>query len=359
MSFEIGIIGAGGVAALHAESAAKAGLRVRAVCDVQPERARALAEKTPGALVTASRDELLAIPQITAVAVATPNALHKDMAIAALRAGKDVLLEKPMGMNPAECDAIIEAVRETGRLLQLGFVCRCAPATEAARKLVVDGRLGRIYHAKASLYRRRGIPGLGHWFTTRSQSGGGVLMDLGVHLIDMVLYLTGHPKAQRASAVCTSTFGAPIDRYLFTEMWGGPPNPAGTFDVEDGATALVRLEGGMTMELNVTWAADVPEGGLGDGIVLLGDRGGCRFDPWRNEMTVTTEKDGALVDEQPPLPECDPWATAWHRQYEVFARNVAGRIPPEASAEDGRTVQALIDGLYCSARAGREVELSP
>ncbi|MHC4416331.1 MAG: Gfo/Idh/MocA family protein [Planctomycetota bacterium] len=357
MPFEIGIIGAGRVAGLHAEAAAKAGLRVGAVCDVDEARARALAEQCPGAAVTTSRDELLSRPEIAAVAVATPNVYHKETAIAALRAGKDVLLEKPMAMSPAECDEIIETIRQTGRLLQLGFVCRCAPAAVAVRELLAAGRLGRIYHAKASLCRQRGIPGLGRWFTTKSMSGGGVLMDLGVHLLDLVLYLTGFPRATQASAICTSNFGAPLDRYVFEEMWAGPPNLGGVFDVEDGVTALIRFETGLSMELNVTWAVDLPEDVLRTGFVLLGDQGGCFFNVWRNQLTVTTERQGALVHQEPALPEGDAWAAAWREQYVRFARAVTERVAPDASAENGRAVQTLIDAVYRSGREGREVDV--
>ena len=357
MTVQLGIIGGGGIAMLHAEAAAKVGIPLAGVCDTRQERAQALAAKYPGAQATTSLDELLAMPELGAVVVATPNMFHKDMAIAALRAGKDVLLEKPMAMNAAQCDEIIQTMRLTGRLVQLGFVCRCAPASQAAHDLVAAGSLGRVYHARANLCRRRGIPGLGKWFTTKSQSGGGVLMDLGVHLLDLVLHITGYPKAMRAGAVCTSTFGSPIDRYTYTEMWSGPPNRHGRFDVEDAAMALIRFDTGLTMELNVTWAANVPEGVLSDGIVLLGEEGGCYFDLWRNELIVTTERDGELVDERPPLPQCDPWEAAWQRQYELFSHALSHRSVPHASAQDGRIVQALIDVLYRSAEQGHELEI--
>ncbi len=107
MSFSLGIIGAGGIAALHAEAAAAAGLRVAGIYDVLPERAEALAAPYPGAVVAESVEALLGRTEIAAVAVATPNAFHKEHAISALRAGKDVLLEKPMAMTTAECDEII------------------------------------------------------------------------------------------------------------------------------------------------------------------------------------------------------------------------------------------------------------
>jgi predicted dehydrogenase len=355
MALGLGIIGAGGVAALHAEAAAKAGLRLATVCDVDLERARALAAKYPPATTTGSAKELLADPEIAAVVVATPNVLHKDLAVAAMGAGKDVLLEKPMAMNVNECDEIIAARQRTQRLLQLGFVCRCAPAAITARGLLEAGRLGRIYHVKACIYRRRGIPGLGRWFTTRARSGGGVLVDLGVHLIDLALHLTGHPRPARASAVCTSTFGSPIDGYAYESMWGGPPDPQGVFDVEDAATALVRFDGGLSMEFNAIWAADLSEDRMRSQIVLLGDKGGCCLDLWNNNLVLTTEQDGRVADVAEALPDGDAWASAWTRQAKTFARNVEHRTPPDASAEDGRAVQALLEVLYRSAAEGREV----
>jgi predicted dehydrogenase len=355
MALGVGIIGAGGAAGLHAEGASAAGLHLAGICDIDGDRARALAARYPPAQATDTVESFLADPAITAVVVAAPNALHKDLAIAALRAGKDVLLEKPMAMNVEECDEIIAAREQTGRLIQMGFVCRGAPAAVAARRLAESGKLGRIYHAKASIYRCRGIPGLGRWFTTKARSGGGVLMDLGVHLIDLVLHLTGQPRASRVSAVCTSTFGAPIEKYVCDSMWGGPRDPGGVFDVEDAATALVRFDDGMSMELNAVWAADLSEDRMPGQIVLLGDKGGCWLSLWGNELIVTAERDGRVTDAPEALPAVDAWAAAWTTQARTFAQNVEQRTPPPASAEDGRTVQTLVGALYRSAAEGREV----
>ena len=355
MSIALGLIGAGGIAQFHAQIATKVGLKLVAVCDIDEKRAKLLADTYPGAIATNSIDELLANSDVQAVAITTPNATHKPLAIVALKAGKDVLLEKPMAINIAEADELVEAAKNTKQILQVGFVCRYAPASIAAKKYVDSGMLGRIYHVKANLNRRRGIPGLGRWFTTKSQSGGGVLMDLGVHLLDLALHITGHPKPERVCASCTSTFGSPISGYCFNEMWAGPPNSKGVFDVEDAVTALLRFHGGMTLELNTSWAGEIPSGVIKDGLLLLGDKGGCFFDLWANQLTLAHVMEGQLVETKQQFPPEDAWEASWQRQYEVFLDNITKRKAPTASVEDGRAVQLLLDALYKSSEQGCEI----
>ncbi len=357
MSIGLGIIGAGSVAWLHAEAAAKAGVRVAGICDLEGAKARALAVEHANAVATDSLESLLGRDDVDAVVVAVPNCHHKQVAIDAMRAGKDILLEKPMAMSVAECDETIAVAEQTGRLLQMGFVCRGAPAAVAAHRLVGEGRFGRIYHVKASVYRQRGIPGLGRWFTNRAMSGGGALMDVGVHLVDLAMHMTGFPRPARASCVCTGMFGNPVGSYAFEEMWSGPPDAAGLFDVEDAATALVRFDGGLSLELNVTWAANVNPEYLRDAVTLLGDKGGCVADLWNNELIVTTERDGRVVSEKHALPDGDAWGSAWQRQHERFRDCVKSGTRPDPSGADGRAIQTVIDALYRSAAEDREVEV--
>jgi predicted dehydrogenase len=141
-------------------------------------------------------------------------------------------------------------------------------------------------------------------------------------------------------------------------MWAGPPDLGGVFDVEDSATGLIRFPGGLTVELNVTWAVNLPEGLLHDGIVLLGDQGGVTFDVWGDTLTLATEEDGRLADVKTTLSVGDAWGQAWQRQSRRFADCVDSRSPAPASGEDGRAVQAVLDAMYESAAAQREVGVS-
>jgi len=355
-SLRLGLVGAGGIGEVHADACRRAGWTLAAVCDAERSRAETFAGRF-GAAVASDLDALLADPSLDAVAIATPNATHRPLAEAALAAGRHVLLEKPAGMDAAECDRLADAETSSGRILQIGLVCRHTPVAAEVLRLVASGRLGTVYQARANLHRRRGIPGLGGWFTDKSRSGGGPLIDLGVHVVDLVLHVLAQPRVLRASGATYATFGRDIGSYVHREMWGGPPRPGGIFDVEDHASALLRLEGGATFEVNVAWAANLSEDAVRDGILLLGDRGGLFFEPLGNTVRIATEENGRLLDVQPVLDAEDGGQAAWRRQYEAFAAAIRGEGPRVAPVgECGRT-QAAIDAIYRSAEAGREVEV--
>ena len=357
MTFRMGIIGCGAIGNVHAETARRAGLTVAGNWDLLPDRVSGMASKYEGCVGHASVEDLLA-SDVDAVAVAVSNRCHVECAVAALEAGKHVLLEKPMAMNVAQCDEIIAAAERSGKILQLGFVCRGAPASLAVKDFIDAGRFGEIYHAKCSFYRRRGIPGLGGWFTTKAESGGGPLIDLGVHVLDLVMYLTGSHDPVRASGQVVSKFGSPIKDYVFTDMWSGPPKLDGIFDVEDGVTAFIRFGNGMTLELNATWAANLPEGVHANGVTLLGEKAGCFFEVFGDDVTIATEEEGRIVDLNPHFVGGDNKKDdAWDRQYAQFIDAVENGVTPHADGASGRRVQSIIEAIYESSEAQREVEL--
>ncbi len=356
MEMGIGILGAGAIAQVHAQGMAEAGVPLVGFCD--PDQAKAeSAASSFGGEAWADASEMFACDAVKAVVVAVPNQHHASMAIAAMEAGRHVLLEKPMAMNAGECQEILAARDRTGQCLQLGFVCRFAATSLAAAKHIAAGRLGTIYQARAVMLRRRGIPGLGRWFTDRARSGGGVMIDLGPHLVDLVLHLCGRPQVERVSAATSSRFGQPPRGYRFTEMWSGPPNLDGVFDVDDGATAMLRCADGPVITLETAWASHLPDGTISDGVTLLGEGGAMHFDIWGNSVLIGTHMDGELVDVKHPIPEGEGWGTAFAREHACFAAMCEGGSPGP-SGEDGAAVQEILDAMYRSSNEGREVEVS-
>ena len=356
MAGTLGIIGAGGIGRVHAQGAADAGCPVSVFCDSDLDKAREAASPWDAGVV-GSVDELLARDDVTRVVLAVPNALHMPLCIEALKAGKDVLLEKPMALSEAQCGEILEAHRRTSAILQVGFVCRFAATSQVARRVIEEGALGDIYHAKAVMLRRRGIPGLGRWFTTKADSGGGVLIDLGPHLTDLALHLIGRPAVERVSATTSSTFGQPPEAYKFTNMWAGPPDLEGAFDVEDRATAMLRCEQGLSVTIDASWASHLPDGTIADGVTVLGTKGALHFDIWGDHVLVGTEIGGEMADAKLPVPEGEGWATAFKREHACFAASCEHRVAKGPTPEEGLGVQRLLDAMYRSAEAGQEVSL--
>lgn len=359
MKLSLGIIGAGSIGTVHAQTATRLGVPVASIWDVALRKAQALAKVSAGAQAAESLEALLADPRVNAVVVATPNDTHAAIACAAIAAGKHVLLEKPMATSVAECDRIMAALARGGVRLQMGFVYRHAPAPRAVKADIDAGRFGRIYHAKCSMYRRRGIPGLGGWFTTRARSGGGPLIDLGVHVIDQALTLCGSPHAIRASGALYATFGPRMRDYVYEEMWAGPPRFDGVFDVEDHATALVRCEGGLTIEVNVTWAGNIPDRQLPEGVTLFGEKAGCRFTLLGDEVIVAEQSGRSLVDRPLVFDAGRALERAFEGQLLQFRSVVEEGVEPPASAAQGRAVQSVLEAIDRSSREGREVEIAP
>ena len=351
----IGIVGTGSIGRVHARHAARVGLPVAAAWDPSEAAVQAFRTEQPSVAHEPSLQALLARRDIDGVIIAVPNDLHEPLAVQALEAGKHVLLEKPMATSVEACDRVLAAAAKAGRQVQMGFVCRRLPTVEVAASLRAAGRFGSIYHAKAAMYRRRGVPGLGGWFTTRTRSGGGPLIDLGVHLIDAVLEVMGRPKVLHASGAVYANFGRRMKDYAFTNMWAGPPRLDGACDVEDHATALLRCEGGATIELNATWAMNIPDNALPDGLAIFGDTGGCRFGLQDRTLTVATEADGRPADLSPHFVADDPMQQAWDAQARAFAALLECGGTPVATAAQGREVQAIVDAIYRSAAEAREV----
>ena len=352
----IGIIGSGMIANLHAEAATAAGSTVMAVVDPRQDVAAAFGEKH-GCDVASSVQEMLENDNISGVVIAVPNDMHAELAIAALTAGKDVLLEKPMAISMQQCDEIIAAVDDSGNILQMGFVCRYAPAAVKARALIQDNRIGSIQNVKATLIRHRGIPGLGGWFTTKARSGGGCLIDIGVHLIDLAMHMAKLTDPCSAFGNCKQSFN--MDNYTYDEMWSEPVKD-GTFDVEDSVKARVGFEDGATLHLDIAWATDLQEGQWEDGLIIEGDCGSMVVDLWSDSIKLSESNDGVLTQTMEPVIVNDAWAEAFQAEHVAFATAIETRSLEESAGcpQAGRLVQLIVDGIYKSNSEQKEVAIA-
>ena len=350
----LGILGAGTIGEKHAAAAATAGVEVGRIVDRAAERAVDLAHQYAAASATEPAS-LWDDDAIDAVVIGVPNCFHRPLALEAMRAGKDVLLEKPMALTAAECDELIDCAEETGRLLQVGYTHRFTAVGSEAKAVIDSGALGELYHAKAHLHLRRGIPGLGGWFTTKAMSGGGALIDLGVHLIDLGLHLLGQPTAVAVTGKAYSKFGVKMRDYTYESMWAGPPNFDGVFDVDDHTTATITFDTGATLDLQVSWACNLPTGAAPDSMfAVLGDRGGLSFELFGDHLLLRNEVAGRNADAKLALPEADQMAL----QMEDFAAACERRSHDVgATPADGRKVQAIVDAIYKSSESNLPITL--
>lgn len=353
-----GIIGCG-AGALHLEGlagrVANPRAEVVAVAGLEEERCGKLAAKYGVPRVYREFQDLIADPDVEAVVVAVPNSLHHSVAVAALAAGKHVMVEKPLARTTHECAEIVAAAHRANRMLGVMFNWRGREDVRLLKSEVEHGRLGEIYHARAYWMRRSGIPGLGTWFTSKALAGGGPLIDLGVHTLDMALWILGNPTPRRVSAATYAALG-PLGRgqppgAVFKEGSGGP------FDVEDFATAFIRFDGGLTLQLDVSWAAYT---GYGDdfGVVVMGTTGGGQIDARDYAQTGTLKLYGE-IDATPITVE--PLLRPRHGHGELlkqFVDGVLDGISVTPSGEEGLSRVRLIEAIYRSADLGREVEIA-
>ena len=300
--------------------------------------------------------ELVARDDLDVVSVCTPNNLHAPIAIAALEGGKHVLCEKPLARTAAEGATMVAAARRAGRVLQVAFNHRARGDVQVLRRAIDEGTLGRIYHARASWMRRSGIPVLGSWFTSREMAGGGPLIDLGVHVLDIALYLLDEPEVLAVSAATYAELGPQGRGGRIAGSGVGPAKfqVGSGYEVEDLATAFMRLPGGATLQLEASWAV---YGGAGDdfGVTLYGTEGGAEITVlnygWENTLRIYTDAAGVPAVVQPRVPRGEGHA----KVVRDFVAAVRGGDWGAHVGEEGLKRTRIIDACYASAAAGREV----
>jgi len=283
---------------------------------------------------------------IDAVSVCTPNYLHCPHTLDALRAGKHVICEKPMAMSAAEAKKMVAAAKKAKRTFMMAFCQRFFGHGQTAKKVMESGDVGKVYHVRLEYIRRRGIPGLGGWFTRIEQAGGGPMLDVGVHFLDLALWLTGYPEALTASAGSHRVFGQRKD-YTYLGMWGTTPVPGGPFTVEDLLSGFVRFRNGMTLKLEAAWASNSDSRGF---LEILGDKGGLHILP---EVEFYGQEHGQLVDVKPQFAK----PSGYVEELRHFVDCVRTGRKPMSTGEEGAKVQRIIDALYRSAKLKKEVRV--
>lgn len=353
----VGICGSG-ITVVHVKGYQKIpGVEVVAIAGPDVDRCQALADKFGIPRVFADYHDMLKL-DLDAVSIGVPNKYHAQMTIDALNAGCHVLCEKPLAINAADAKRMVAAARESGKILMVAFNRRYIPNALALKQQIDAGTLGPIYYARTGWTRRTGIPGFGGWFTTRVLAGGGPLIDLGVHMLDLALYMMGYPRPVSVSGATYAEFGP---RGLGSMDYGTrPDDPArAVFDVEDFAAGFIRFENGATLALEASWAGYQD---LQDDVYLqlYGRDGGARLsvphvagDP---SLRLVTELGGAVVHVTPELPG-DKDTNEYDREMADFVSCIRTGTPPPATAEQGLTIMRIIDALYRSAETGEQINL--
>ncbi|MFC5470275.1 Gfo/Idh/MocA family protein [Cohnella suwonensis] len=345
MTLKVGVIGTGGIfkgAHLPGWLSHKE-VEIVAFCDAFKASAEAAAKDFPDAKVYDDYKELLADQSIDIVGISTPNLYHSEIAIAALRAGKHVFCEKPDAVNPIEAQKMADAAKASGKQLMTMRNNRFTPEAQYMKRIIDEGRMGDLYMGRCGWIRRRGIPGRGGWFTTKELSGGGPLIDLGVHMIDMAMWLAGNPKPVTVSG---STYRKFADRPEASGIV-----PSGTFDVEDLAAGFIRFDNGASLQIEFSWASNVEE--EKKFLEWRGTEGG--FSLVNDKLSIFGEDQGVLFDQKPQFSaSAVPQHSANIRH---FVECVLGRETPTITPDHGVDMIKILCAIYESAELGREIRL--
>ncbi|WP_424768996.1 Gfo/Idh/MocA family protein [Paenibacillus sp. sgz302251] len=346
----IGIIGAGNIGGVHANEFSQLAdqCEITAITDAFLPLAEMKAKQYGIVNVVATAEELIARDDVDAIVIGVPNQYHAPLAVQAIKAGKHVLLEKPMGINGEAAREIYKASQATDRVVMVGHQMRWESVPMQIKDQIDRGELGKIYTAKTGWFRRKGIPGWGTWFTQMDQSGGGPLIDIGVHMLDLALYLMGNPKPVSVYGATYAEFG-PSRKGIGT--WG-TPNWNGIYNVEDLATALIKMEDGSTLSLEVSWAVHMDTDNT-PFVHIMGSEGGASYRGSQGKLL--TEKFDRPIETELRRPENDESERA--RLSRHFLECIREGKQPITSALTGLTNNLVLDAIYESSRTGNEVKL--
>ena len=353
--FKVGIVGCGGIAhGKHLPALKKmANIQIVAFCDIIKERAEKAAVEygVPDAKIYTDYRKLVALKSLDVVHVLTPNKSHAPITIAALEAGKHVMCEKPMAKSAAEAKAMLDAAAKAGKKLTIGYQSRHRSDSMYLKQLVKDGELGEIYYAKAHAIRRRAVPTWGV-FLNEEEQGGGPLIDIGTHALDLTLWEMNNYEP---AYVVGKTYRKLADTENAANAWG-PWDPK-KFTVEDSAFGFITMKNGATILLEASWALntlDVDEAKT----TLCGTKGGADM---KDGLRINGEKNGRTYVTKPDLSAGGAafYEGVSQEPHELeaikFYQAIENNTDPVVRPEQAYVVTQLLEAIYTSAKTGKPV----
>ncbi len=344
----VAFIGAGGIAGAHMKQyALMDDVEMVAMADISTEGMARWGKEYDIQDAFTDYKEMLRKVGPDAVSVCTPNGLHAEASIAALRAGADVLVEKPLAMNAREGQRMLDTADKTGQKLVIGFQQRFDPRAQFMKNAVDSGRLGSVLFGRVQALRRRGIPNWGV-FGRKELQGGGPLIDIGVHVLEVTHYVMGSPRPVAASGSVYTYLGNRKSNVAC--QW--PNWDHKTYTVEDLAVGQIRFENGATLHVESSFAAHIEKNF--SNFQLMGEKGGANFDP----IQLYTDDNGYMINSEPGwLPRNQDFGSIFGIKMRNFVDHSLYGKPTMAPAEHGLMVQKMMDGIYASAERGKEVSI--
>tara|TARA_B100002019_G_scaffold70383_1_gene60613 strand:- start:11002 stop:12087 length:1086 start_codon:yes stop_codon:yes gene_type:complete len=360
MSKKIGIIGAGGMLQYHAAGFRAGGAELVAICDMNEQAAQKAAKEYDVSHVFSDSAKMLSeLSELDAISIITPNRTHRPLAVQALEAGKHVFCEKPPALNASEVDEMKKASEQAGKTLMFNFNNRARPESYALRKYIEAGEVGQINSAQAKWIRRTGIPGFGGWFTNKSMSGGGPLIDL-LHMVDLALYYMDYPNP---SHVLAQTFNDFIENKEFKGPWGIPDVADGVTDVESAAHGFVTFDTGQVLNFQISWAemnkreevSVTFQGKKAGGMIrrLFGSDG--LDETAMDDCELYVQEHGRSVNRSIITEPNEDMGRI--RSAENFVRTISGEESPLNTPDQALALMKIIDATYHSANSGKPVEI--
>lgn len=348
---KIGIVGAGNIANAHLAAYRNVDdAEIAAICDINKVRLNETADLFGIEKRYLSEDEMIAKENLDAADICVYNRDHAKCTVTALQSGLHVLCEKPMAYSSKEAQEMKDAAERNNKLLMIGFVLRFSDNACIARDFINSGTLGEIYHTKATYLRRHGAPG--GWFCNRAISGGGPVIDLGVHVIDLTRYMMGSPKPVSVYSVTQNKLANRAN--LKTDVAWKPRDAKDDdiYDVEDFGTAIIRYDNGATTLLETSYSLNGEEKTSQE---FFGTKGGIKLD--ESGFKIYGEMNDYIVDIIPKTDNLKGGGDMFVSEMRHFVNCAAGREKCIATADDGIDVMKILEAIYESARTGHEVIL--